>query len=628
VSRLARVVFVLLVGATFSAFFVAQRLKGSPPVVGSVKVVKFFSPNRDGRRDTEKVSFVLKEADDVTVDIVDEDGGRVRRLATGVEARAFSPVRLEWNGETDDGVRALDGLYRLRIALRRTGRSVVFPKSILLDTSAPRPVVVRVRPAGLRVTARGPAVAAPGQPVAVTVRRVSRRRRTRFAVWRTDAGTPKRVAAFEARRTGSRRGVWDGLVDGQAAATGTYLFVPTVEDRAGNRGSAPAVLPPQAGTVPGRPGVIVRRLAVQAPLEPVRTGRRVEFLVDSRGQSYRWNVRRVGASRRLKKGSAEPGAPLVMRAPNGVSGVYLLEVRRGRFTTRVPFLVQSAERAPILAVLPTISWVGSDTIDDDGDGLPNSLTAGATVRHPRPASGLDGTGLAPGFAEQSAPLLAFLDRSRIRYDVTSDLALADSSDPRATDRQGVLLAGPARWVPRASAARLRRYVQRGGRLASFGEETLRRGVTVGPGRLMRPTQPSATDAFGARLLPVRRLERPVSLVPISDDPGLRLLEGTSASLEGFRILEESLPGGRRGLDLRVGVGEDRGEEAPIDPETGAPEAPRPALTGSRLGSGVVIRVGLPEWGRHLRDDADVQQITRNVADILRRVRPRPRSPLR
>ncbi|MBA2513900.1 MAG: hypothetical protein H0V26_06185, partial [Solirubrobacterales bacterium] len=128
-SRLARVVFVLLVGATFSAFFVAQRLKGSPPVVGSVKVVKFFSPNGDGRRDTEKVSFVLKEADDVTVDIVDEDGGRVRRLATGVEARAFSPVRLEWNGETDDGVRALDGLYRLRIALRRTGRSVVFPKS-------------------------------------------------------------------------------------------------------------------------------------------------------------------------------------------------------------------------------------------------------------------------------------------------------------------------------------------------------------------------------------------------------------------------------------------------------------------------------------------------------------------
>jgi hypothetical protein len=628
VSRLARVVFVLLVGATFSAFFVAQRLKGSPPVVGSVKVVKFFSPNRDGRRDTEKVSFVLKEADDVTVDIVDEDGGRIKRLATGVGAGAFSPVRLEWDGSTDDGARASDGLYRLRIALRRTGRSVVFPKAILLDTSAPRPVVVRVRPTGLRVTPRGPAIAGPGQRVAVTVRRVSRRRRTRFAVWRTDSGKPQRVAAFESRRKGSRRGIWDGLVDGRPAPTGTYLFVPTVEDRAGNRGSAPVDLPPQAGTIPGRPGVIIRRLAVQAPLEPVRTSSRIEFLVDSRGQSYRWNVRRVGAARRLKKGSAKPGAPLVMRAPNGVSGVYLLEVRRGRFTTRVPFMVQSAERAPILAVLPTISWVGSDTIDDDGDGLPNALSAGATVRYPRPSSGSEGTGLPVGFAEQTAPLLAFLDRSRIRYDVTSDLALADSSDPRPTDREGVLLAGPARWVPRASAARLRRYVQRGGRLASFGEESLRRGVTVQRGRLVRPTQPSTTDAFGARLRPVRRLGRPAALVPLQEDPELGLLEGTSASLDGFRVLEESLPSSRSRLKLRIGVGQDRGEEAPIDAETGAPEAPKPALTGSRLGAGVVIRVGLPEWGRRLRDDADVQQVTRNVADILRRVRPRPRSPLR
>jgi hypothetical protein len=128
--------------------------------------------------------------------------------------------------------------------------------------------------------------------------------------------------------------------------------------------------------------------------------------------------------------------------------------------------------------------------------------------------------------------------------------------------------------------------------------------------------------------PVRRLARPVALVPLDDDPKLGLLEGTGASLPGFRILEESVAsrGGRRAL--RAGVGEDRGDEAPIDPETGAPEAPRPALTGSRLRNGVVIRVGLGEWGRRLRDDADVQQITRNIADILRRVRPRPRSPLR
>ena len=87
-SRLARVVFVLLVGATFSAFFVAQRLKGSPPVVGSVKVVKFFSPNGDGRRDVSRVRVRVRSDDDVTIAIVDAAGTEIERIATGAPARA------------------------------------------------------------------------------------------------------------------------------------------------------------------------------------------------------------------------------------------------------------------------------------------------------------------------------------------------------------------------------------------------------------------------------------------------------------------------------------------------------------------------------------------------------------
>jgi hypothetical protein len=55
--------------------------------------------------------------------------------------------------------------------------------------------------------------------------------------------------------------------------------------------------------------------------------------------------------------------------------------------------------------------------------------------------------------------------------------------------------------------------------------------------------------------------------------------------------------------------------------------PRPALAGAQLGRGVVVRVGLPEWSARLREHPGVQQITRNIADILRRVRPRTRSPL-
>ena len=632
-SLLARVVFALLVAATFSAFFVAQRLKSAPPVVGAARVMKFFSPNGDGTRDVETISFRVKQADDATVDVVDAGGGRVRRLATAVRARPFRRVELTWDGRTDEGARAPDGRYRVRIALRRTGRSVVVPNPIELDTTAPRPVVVRARPRGGQVATRGPAIALPGQPVDLTVRRVSRYRRTQFEVWRTDlADGPRRVAAFESRRKGSRRGVWDGRVEGVPAPVGTYLMVPNVEDRAGNRGSSPGELPPQPGTVPGRPGVTVRRLAVQPPLSPVRSGRRAEFLVDSRGATYRWNVRRVGAARRIDKGTGRPGRPLRITAPGGRSGVYLLEVRNGRFSTRVPFLVQSPERARILAVLPAITWVGSDRLDDDGDGLPDTLSEPTgSVRFPRPLTGEDGTGLPAGFADQTAPLLAFLDRARIRYDVTTDLALAASdNDPSPTDREGVLLAGSERWIPRALGGRLRRYAERGGRVASFGTGSLRRGVTIAAdrGRLERPTQPTATDALGARLEAVRRPDEPALLVPLEDDPELGLLEGTGDVLGPFRALEESVPAEGGKLRLAAGAGQDLGEAAPLDPATGAPRAARPALTGSRLGRGVVIRVGLPEWGRRLREDAGVQQITRNVADILRRVRPRPRSPLR
>ena len=50
----ARVTFVLLVAATFSAFFVAQRLKSAPPVVDVRSITRYFSPNGDGNRDVNR----------------------------------------------------------------------------------------------------------------------------------------------------------------------------------------------------------------------------------------------------------------------------------------------------------------------------------------------------------------------------------------------------------------------------------------------------------------------------------------------------------------------------------------------------------------------------------------------
>jgi FlgD Ig-like domain len=619
-TRHARVVFALLVAASFGAFFVAQRLKSAKSVAEITRVTRFFSPNGDRRRDVERITFTVKEAGRVAVTIVDRNGERVRRLADGIEARPGKPVKVVWNGRADSGVRVPDGLYRMQLGLRRTGRSVVVPGSFNVDTAPPRPVVLSVTP-----PIAGPV---PGA-FEIRARGVGRRVAPEFRILRTDVSPVQEVARF-AGRAGSRRGVWDGRVGGAPAPVGTYIAVVAVRDIAGNVGTAPAVLPPVQGEVRGRPGITVRQITVEPPLEPVRAGARAEFFVDSRKRPYRWSIRRVGASRPVRKGTGAPGRTLAPRAPRGISGAYLLQVRSGRYSTTVPFLVQAAQRARLLVVVPAITWLGVDKIDDDGDGLPNTLETGGPVNWPRVIAGAKG--LPATFADQTGPLLAFLDRARIRYDVTSDIALARSRDPRATDREGVVLAGSERWVPRSLARRLRRYVEDGGRLASFGTESLRRGVRLGDDRLTRPTQPTSTDPFSARLQPVRAPRTgadgrtPVPLTALADDASLGLLTGTDGVLGAFGRLEESQTASRRAKVL-VALGQDvtEAERAQAEAKGETPRAALPALTATRLGKGVVVRVGLTGWLTRTAQDPEVAQITRNIVDVLRRVKPRVRS---
>ena len=59
-TLVARVTFVVLVGATFAAFFVAQRLKSTPPVIDVRKITRYFSPNGDGKRDANDISISLQ----------------------------------------------------------------------------------------------------------------------------------------------------------------------------------------------------------------------------------------------------------------------------------------------------------------------------------------------------------------------------------------------------------------------------------------------------------------------------------------------------------------------------------------------------------------------------------------
>ena len=229
-------------------------------------------------------------------------------------------------------------------------------------------------------------------------------------------------------------------------------------------------------------------------------------------------------------------------------------MRSGRYSARVPFLVQAPERARLLVVVPAITWLGVDKVDDDGDGLPDTLETGGPVKWPRVIAG--DQGLPATFADQTAPLLVFLDRARIRYDLTSDIALARSRDPRATDREGVVLAGPLRWVPRTLARRLRRYVEDGGRLASFGT---REPAPWRARRVEPPHAPDAADADGpvrrapgAAPPPARRRRRRAGAADRARRRPARsgLLTGSDGVVDAFGRLEESQA--RRGAAAREG----------------------------------------------------------------------------
>jgi hypothetical protein len=615
---LARVAFALLVAATFGAFFVAQSLKSGPSVINNVDVVEYFSPVCQCPRSVQKVTFKLDEDDDVTVDVVDEDGGRVARLATARPAGAFTPVRLQWRGTADGGRRAPDGRYRIRFSLRRRGRSVIYPTSFLLDTKPPVPQIRRTS---------GPIVT-PGQPVELVWRGAQRRAIPEFTVLRTDEGEPQPVRHFKGARN-TRRATWDGLDDqGRTVPPGTYLIQVAVADRAGNVGTMPRI-PLVPGKVKGRPGVIVRGIAVQPPVKAIPAGQLISFRVDPRGNSYRWSVRKLGSTRPRKRSTGrKTNSIIATRAPSGVSGVYVLEVRAGRYSAQVPVAVQSEKREPLLVVLPMIRWLGTNALDDprNPDGIPNTLTAGATVPYPRAFAGEDG--LPQGFADEVAPLLVMLDRARVRYDVTTDLALSLSRDPRATDRKGVLFAGSSPWASRSLARRLRRYVEDGGRLAIFGRSALRAGVQVGSARLSRATPPGPADALGGRIADPRDVD--TDLAPTKDDPlDLPVFAGADAFLGGFKRVEELIsPGGD--AEIAAGIGQLVTEEEVAEAEAAGEELreERPAFSMVKQGKGVVFRVGIDGWVKRIAEgDGEVIQITRNVVDLLRRVNPRPRSRL-
>jgi hypothetical protein len=599
VTAAARVAFALLVCATFGAFFVAQQLKSTPPLVVDLTVTPFFSPNGDGRFDRARASFRVPGDDEVTVTVLDSRGDEVRELLDRRRVRRGRRVRVAWDGRTEDRAVAPDGIYRIRASLRRQGRSATLPRDILKDT----------RPPDVRVTSIGPQQdgrprpkllpSAGGGPARISFEAVGRRKQV--LVFRTDVRPARAVFDTPVRLPDdATRWTWDGTAGGRRVAAGTYLVVVRARDRAGNIGSS-APVPPRFSfgePLPGRGGITVRYLTAQAPTAPVDAGEQALVAVDSVGANFSWSVRRIGERDVRKRGRGTRSRVVRFAAPGGKSGLYLFEVRTRTRKVAAPLVVQSQQARDVLVVLPVTTWQGLNPVDDDGDGRPNTLGAGLPVRIARPYAK---DGLPDQLPRNEALLLAALDRSGRRYDLTTDVALARGTGPQLAGHRGVILAGDARWLDPRVARALRAFVVRGGRVLSAGTDSLRRGATLdGQDRVVSPTPPTTRDLFGARLRPVVR--EPVSLVNVVDDIGL--FEGTEGLFGGVDAFEET-------LDVRGGT-----------PAVAAAAATQPGdrqvIVAARLGSGLVIRPGMPGFSARLRSDGELATLLQRTWTLLRR----------
>lgn len=590
---IAGIAFAVLVVATFAAFFITQRLKREPGVLGQVRATPFFSPNQDGRFDRARIGFLLKEPDDVTVTVVDVDDQPIRRLARNQQLDAYTQLRLVWDGRDDDGAKAPDGTYRVRVGLRRQGRSVVLPRNIDLDTTPPKPKVLSVGPE--QSTLPRPELLPNREGEPARVRLFLPGRRGRVLVYRTDV-TPAREVLAQEIASGVTTWEWDGTIDGRRASQGTYLVAAETRDRAGNIGTSPAKLPPKPAygeELGGRGGISIRYLNAQPPTVPVESASQAEFGVIAGGERYTWQIRRVGQPRRANGSGTRP---LVrVRAPGGKSGLYLFELRTATRRATVPFPVQSVQKEKVLVILPATTWQGRNRVDDDGDGWPDTLSGGLPVRTARI---YDGSNLPAGVEDTTGPLLVELDRQGRRYDITTDLALARGVGPQLGDHTGVILAGDTQWMDAALQRRLRRWVTRGGRLFNVGVESLRREVRVTPRRALDPTTPAPRDLFGAQLAPVDRVAG--TSIVVAEDP-LRLFEGTDGQFDGFDAYEATRSLGPASRVVALGTTAD-GE--------------RDVIIASRLNKGLVIRTGLPQLPSKLSSDADLQALIRRIWVLL------------
>jgi hypothetical protein len=302
-ARLPQIlIVVVLLGATAAAFAVTERLKLERSPITGTKVDRVFSPVCECARDTAQISFVLRKPASVTVELLDGDGDRVRRLVRDRE-ETRGRVSYVWDGRNDAERIVEDGVYRPRVLLEEHGRTIVLPNPIRIDTKPPRIRLIRIRPRVISPDGDD------RKDRLVARYEIDERARAMMLV----NGQRRVLAKFPSTEG---RLVWFGRVDGRSIRAGKYEIRLRAFDRAGNRSSTKRVVP-----------VVVRYVRLSRERIEVVRGKRFSVRVSTDALSYRW----VFAGDR---GIARKRA-LVLRAPETRGRYRVLVAVRGRADSAV-----------------------------------------------------------------------------------------------------------------------------------------------------------------------------------------------------------------------------------------------------------------------------------------------------
>ena len=306
-TRLPQLLIVLaLLGATAAAFAFTERVKLERSPITGTKVDRVFSPVCECARNVAVISFVLRRRGTVTVDMLDGDGRRVRRLVRDRE-ELKGRVAYTWDGRNDLEQIVDEGIYRPRVELEERGRTIVLPNPIRVDTTAPR----------IRLLSARPQVFSPdgdGRRDRVTARYESNELSRAMMLVN---GRRRVLSKF---RSTEGQLVWFGRVNGRPVRPGTYEIRLRAFDRAGNRSSSRRSIP-----------VVVRYIELVRERIEVPAGRRFAVRVLTDAVSYRWLFAGERGIRRKRV--------LVLRAPETPGAYRVIVALRGRFADSAEVVV-------------------------------------------------------------------------------------------------------------------------------------------------------------------------------------------------------------------------------------------------------------------------------------------------